>query len=58
MKRKDALTAIKAEVAKHGYPTEKAMLIYIRTRIGRDAYTDVLKEGRRIFEAERLHMIP
>ena len=51
MNRKDALNAIRCEVAEHGEVTRTAMRIYSEHRISYEAFKKVVKQGKNIFKS-------
>ena len=50
MNRKDALNAIRCEVAEHGEVTRTAMRIYSEHRISYEAFKEVVNQGKNIFK--------
>ena len=55
MNRKTALGTIRAEYAKYGEMTQKAMRAYAESRISYDAFAKAKKSGMRIYQEEQKH---
>jgi hypothetical protein len=49
VKRKDALTIIRAEVAEEGRMTQRAMRAYVENRVSRKSFDDACRQGMAIW---------
>lgn len=49
MKRKDALTIVRAEIAENGRATQRAIRAYVENRVSRKSFDEACRQGMAIW---------